>query len=71
MVMPKGFIQTEVGVIPEDWEIKTLRTIADTDLESLSSNTCRDYIFNYISLEDVEKGRLKSYTKMVFKSCPS
>ena len=45
----KGYKQTEVGVIPSDWEVKKLGEIADIDPDNLSSLTDPSYSFNYIS----------------------
>jgi type I restriction enzyme S subunit len=68
---PTGFKQTEVGVIPTDWEVKTLEEIADVDPDNLGSNTSPDYAFKYISLEDVDAGTLRGYSEQVFRTAPS
>ena len=54
-----------------EWEVKRLGDILDVDPENLSSSTNEDYSFDYISLEDVERGSLKGMTKMNFKDSPS
>lgn len=54
-----------------DWVSKRFDDIADIDSDNLGSSTNDDYVFNYISLEDVEKGSLKSYTEQYFSSAPS
>jgi type I restriction enzyme S subunit len=53
------------------WDKKRLGDVADTDPESLSSSTSAEYAFNYIALEDVEMGTLRSHTEQVFRSAPS
>ena len=54
-----------------DWEEKTLGELAETDPENLGANTPTDYRFNYISLEDVQRGSLVSFTEQVFTIAPS
>ena len=53
------------------WETKRLGDIADVDLENLTSSTDPEYGFNYISLEQVEAGRLLDYTEETFQTAPS
>ena len=66
-----GYKQTEVGMIPEDWDVKKLGEIADIDPDNLSSSTNTEYRFKYISLEDVDYGILRNITEIVFKNAPS
>ena len=54
-----------------EWKTKRLGEIANIDPENLSDNTSPDYEFNYISLEQVETGRLHGYTEETFRSSPS
>ena len=63
--------QTEIGEIPEDWDVITLSEIADVDVENLNSQTHKDYEFNYISLEQVNQGRLLGTQTYLFKNAPS
>ena len=53
------------------WETKRLGDIADVDLENLPGSTNPEYGFNYISLEQVEAGRLLDYTEETFQTAPS
>ncbi|MFZ2269464.1 MAG: restriction endonuclease subunit S [Azonexus sp.] len=53
------------------WEEKRLGDVADTDPENLSSDTRPDFSFNYISLEDVDQGRLCGYSEQVYCTSPS
>lgn len=69
--IPKGYKRTEVGVIPEEWGVKRLGEIAEIDPENLTADTPADYAFNYISLEQINEGRLLGYDEEVFKTAPS
>ncbi len=71
MDIPKGFKNTEVGVIPSDWEVKTIEEIVDVDPDNLGSTTNPDYTFKYISLEDVDYGTLRNISEIIFKNAPS
>ena len=67
----KGFKQTELGSIPEDWEVKKLADLADIDPENLSSETAKNYEFQYISLERINKGKLIGTDTYTFSNSPS
>lgn len=54
-----------------EWEEMRLGDVADTDPDNLSSDTSPDYSFNYIALEDVDRGFLRSYSEQKFASAPS
>jgi len=66
-----GYKKTELGWIPEDWEVKRLGELCAIDSENLSNNTSADYVFKYISLENIEQGLLKGFTQLSFKEAPS
>ncbi|KAF5033271.1 Type I restriction modification DNA specificity domain protein [anaerobic digester metagenome] len=53
------------------WETKQLCEVADIDPENLPSNTDPTYSFNYISLEQVDTGRLMGYSEEVCSTAPS
>jgi type I restriction enzyme S subunit len=53
------------------WEVKRLGDVADTDPENLGSDTRPHFTFNYIALEDVDVGTLRSYSEQVFCTAPS
>lgn len=55
----------------DPWETKRLGEVVDADPENLGADTRPDYAFNYISLEDVDCGTLRSYTEQLFRSAPS
>jgi len=71
MEIKTGYKQTEVGVIPRDWEVKKVGEISDIDTDTLSSSTNPDYCFQYISIDDVDNGLLRNKTEMLFKNAPS
>jgi type I restriction enzyme S subunit len=51
---------------------KRLGDIVDTEpAENIGSETHPDFAFNYIALEDVERGFLRSNTEQVFAGAPS
>jgi type I restriction enzyme S subunit len=54
-----------------EWEVKRLGDIAEIDPESIGAGTPPNFHFNYISLEDVEHGNLRSCSEQVFASAPS
>jgi len=53
------------------WETRRIGDVADTDPENLGSNTSSEYLFKYISLEDVDCGFLRSFSTQQFQSAPS
>lgn len=53
------------------WRIKKIGELADIDTDNLNGNTKPDYVFNYISLEDVDYGVLKSFSEQVYATSPS
>ncbi|NOX48895.1 MAG: restriction endonuclease subunit S [Chlorobi bacterium] len=65
----KPFYNTE---IPEDWEVKYFKDVADIDKESLNGKTAKDYEFDYISLSDVDSNdSIYETTKQIFSTAPS
>ena len=53
------------------WEMKRIGDISDVDPENLPSGTNPDFTFNYISLEQVDAGRLLGYSEERFRTAPS
>jgi type I restriction enzyme S subunit len=53
------------------WEVKRLGDVVDTDPENLGSDTNPDLVFNYIALEDVDRGFLRSHSEQLFANAPS
>lgn len=66
----QGYKQTEVGVIPEDWDVRKINDICEINSENLSTNTNPNFEFNYIALEDVSQGKLNGYMRMLFRDSP-
>lgn len=54
-----------------EWETKRLSEIVVVDPENVPSSTDPDWSFNYISLEQVEDGRVRGFTEEVFRTAPS
>lgn len=54
-----------------EWETKWLGEIVDVDPENLPHNTAAHYSFNYISLEQVNVGKLEGYSEETFRTAPS
>ncbi len=63
--------KTRLPGFSEEWDVKQFGQLADIDPENLSSYTDPAYTFNYISLEQVDAGRLLGYTEEVFGTAPS
>ena len=54
-----------------EWEVKRLEDVADTDPETLGSDTRPDYTFKYIALDDVDVGTLRHYSEQEFRTAPA
>lgn len=67
----KGTKPTELGEIPEDWEVVNVGDLGQVDPENLGSTTSPDYEFNYVSLEQIEKGVLVGTARTIFRNAPS
>lgn len=63
--------QTRLPGFRGEWEVQRLGDVVDTDPENLGSDTRRDFRFNYIALEDVDRGFLRSHSEQLFASAPS
>ncbi|MBV5311157.1 restriction endonuclease subunit S [Chromatium okenii] len=53
------------------WEVRKFEDVAEIDPENLSANTDSQYSFQYIALEDIDRGKLMSYSEKTFSSAPS
>ena len=53
------------------WETRRLGDISDVNPQNFSSDTNPDYKFNYITLEQVDFGKLLGYSEEVFRTAPS
>ena len=54
-----------------EWRMRRVDSLANVDPENLASATDPDYTFSYISLEQVDAGRLLDVTEEVFRTAPS
>ena len=53
------------------WGTKRIGDVSDVDPENLKSSTNPAFTFNYISLEQVDAGRLLGYSEERFRTAPS
>lgn len=67
----KGWKHTDIGDIPDDWEVWELGEICQCDMNTLSSSTDPNYSFTYISLECVASGILTNTFEYIFSKAPS
>ncbi len=54
-----------------EWATVQITDVADLDPTNLGAATPTDWLFNYISLEDVSLGALLGHTEMAFADAPS
>ena len=67
-----GYKKTKLGWIPEEWEVKLLKGLAEIDSESLNSKTEKDYTFRYVSLSNVNNGFIdKELEVLDYENAPS
>ncbi|MCF8239803.1 MAG: restriction endonuclease subunit S [Melioribacteraceae bacterium] len=67
-----SYKKTKLGWIPNDWEVKKIKEITLVDKNSLNGNTDPNYRLNYISLADIDNGRLINEPKeIIFSEAPS
>jgi type I restriction enzyme S subunit len=63
--------ETRLPGFSGEWVVKRLGEVVDTDPENLASDTRPDFQFNYIALEDVDRGFLRSHSEQIFADAPS
>ena len=63
--------QTRLPGFHGKWQMKPLGDVVNTDPEQLDPHTRKDFAFNYIAIEDVERGALRSHSEQVFAEAPS
>lgn len=72
LVGKPGFKETAVGWLPSDWSVEQVARLANVDSESLSNKTDAGFSFRYISLGDVDAGKLTGgYSPITFAEAPS
>nr|WP_241736762.1 restriction endonuclease subunit S [Anoxybacillus flavithermus] len=66
------FKKTEIGEIPEGWEVKSIDELVFVNPESLSNKTNEEYEFEYIDIGSVERtGKIGETVRYQFKNSPS
>src|SRR3989442_15595000 len=68
---PRGNKRTEIGAFPADWDVCDLSDIVAINPETLPTSTDSEFEFNYISIEQVDVGRLVVYSEECFGSALS
>ncbi len=53
------------------WPTARIEELADVDPSALPSGTSQNFAFNYISLEDVDRGSLNAWSEQTFATAPS
>lgn len=53
------------------WPTAHIEELADVDSSALPAKTAPDFAFNYISLEDVDRGALNGWSEQTFATAPS
>lgn len=67
-----GYKETEIGWMPSDWSVEHVDKLAEVDSESLSNKTPADFSFRYISLGDVDAGKLMNgHNHITYSEAPS
>lgn len=68
----EGYKMTELGEIPEGWEMKRIKDISKINELSLSNSTSPEYEFRYLDLSAVKNGIVQMpCEKISFSSAPS
>ncbi len=71
-VAKPGYKETPIGSVPSEWSVKQVAMLADVDSESLPKKTPADFLFRYISLGDVDSGKLLSgHDQITYSESPS
>jgi len=63
--------ETRLPGFEGEWEDKQMEELVDVDSENLPISMPAEYEFNYISLEQVDAGRLRGWTEERFATAPS
>lgn len=63
--------QTRLPGFRGEWRTEHLANLAEIDSENLTEATDSKFAFNYISLEQVDRGRLVGFTEETFGTSPS
>ena len=63
-------VESNLGLIPEGWEVKKLGNIADINKKNINKNNAPERI-NYINITSVSPGRINKIETMDFDDAPS
>lgn len=63
--------RTRLPGFTREWGTKRISDLTEIDSENLAARTPSDFSFNYISLEQVDRGRLVGWTEEKFGTAPS
>ncbi len=69
--MKEGYKKTELGVIPKEWEIKSIGNSVLVNPESLKNSIGDDFTIDYIDIESVKVGKITATKQFQFKDAPS
>jgi len=71
MEQREGYKKTEIGWLPEDWDLKLLKDIADVNKSSLSNKTAKDFELLYIDIASIIRpGFISPPTKYSYADAP-
>lgn len=66
-----GYVPRSLAMVPEGWREAHLRDVASVDRHNLGFETAPDFAFDYISLSNVEPGRIVGpLEQMTFEKAP-
>ena len=63
--------QTRLPGFGGPWTVTRIGEVADTDPESLGSDTRPNYSFNYIAIDNIDRGSLRNSSEYSFSNAPS
>lgn len=62
-------VESQLGLIPEGWEVCTLGDVAGINLDTIKKNQLPDYI-SYVDISSVESGRIRKKEQLEFLKAP-
>lgn len=62
---------TELGEIPNEWEVCRIDDLCKVNSKSLNSKTEPNLVVNYIDIESVSTGKINNIKQMIFSQAPS
>ncbi|ABG84378.1 type I restriction-modification enzyme, S subunit [Clostridium perfringens ATCC 13124] len=67
----EGYKMTELGEIPNEWEVCRIDDLCKVNSKSLNSKTEPNLVVNYIDIESVSTGKINNIKQMIFSQAPS